>query len=97
MAHTRPRILQGGFIAYPRKGVEPPPDIEGYVRDPQDSYRFIPKWFQCDFRIQSQYVKSCGNVTIKSFCSHQESPVGQGNEVELPVCQACTLCKTRGA
>lgn len=95
MAHTRPRILPDKSIVYPTKGVEPPPDVEGYVRDPQNSFRFIPKWFSCDYRVQSQFIKSCGNVTIKAFCGHPDSPVGQGNEVTLPICESCTLCKSK--
>lgn len=97
MAHTRPRIMPDGTITYPRKGIEPPPDIVGYLRDPNDSFSFLPKWFACVFRVQNQYVKACGNVTIKSYCGNSEYAEGQGSEVTLTICEACILPKTFSA
>lgn len=95
MANTRPRIMPDKTIVYPRRGTEPPPDVQGYVRAPGDPWKFIPKWGGCDYRVQNQHVKPCGAITIKAFCGHPESPVGQGNEVTLQICESCPLNKCR--
>lgn len=88
----RPRRQADGSMLYKKRGVEPPPDLDGYNRDPQNFWRFIPKWNQCDFRNQTEFVRRCGSIGLISLCTH---PEGQGKEVTYTVCAKCPLTKTK--
>lgn len=91
MAFGTPRILAGGIVEYPRKGAEPPPDIQGYMRDPSNNWKFHPMWSQCKYRSQNQHLKQCGSMTIISKCGHEQAPNGTGQDVTYNDCCNCTL------
>lgn len=75
-------------IVYVRKGVEPPPDIDGYRRDPGNAWRFIPEWQPCTARIQNKHIKSCGAVGILTICNNEALPI-KGKEIDFNTCQNC--------
>lgn len=88
--HGRPRSMSDGSIVFPRKGAEPPPDIDGFVRDPGDAWRFKKLWMSCPYRIQNQFLKSCGSVGILSICNNQTLPTA-GQEVKYSTCLGCPV------
>lgn len=86
----RARVMANGDIVYAKKGNEPPPDIEGFTRDPKDPWRFNKKWTPCTFRIQTPLIKPCGAYSIKTLCNHPELP---HTDVTFQHCQACPFRK----
>ena len=81
----RPRLLEDGSIAYPSKGWEPPPDIEGYRRKPGDPWIFEPTWKQCEHRKQKEVKRlACGCITYEHFC---------GLDGELATRLKCETCR----
>ena len=84
-----------GSVMYVKKGQEPPPDLDGFSRDPQNPWRFIPLWQACDWRYQTQYLKQCGALAVRTTCRNPDGPTGKGQVVEFNHCQACQLCKIK--
>jgi hypothetical protein len=84
------RILPDGSVLYAKTGFEPPPDLEGFVRDPENAWHFLPLWPKCKKRIQTQLVKQCGAISVLSVCAHSGCPFKQ-QEVSLADCQGCLL------
>lgn len=89
----RPRFQADGSIIYPKKGHEPPPDLDGYQRDPGNYWRFTPLWQSCAWRLQNQFLKACGAVGILSICTHPEGPTENNREVQFSQCCSCPLEK----
>ena len=87
-AKFRYRKMSNGDIQYIKNGVEPPPEIDGYIRDPRDYWLFHPGWVECRFRNQREVTKPCGAIRIKSTCSHQDGPKP---ETSYHQCAACVL------
>lgn len=79
-----------GVIEYPKKGWEPPPDIEGYKRDPGNAWRFIPIWPECKCRIQNFHIKQCGALGVLTVCNNPESEHYR-DSLTLPICEGCPL------
>lgn len=84
----RARMLPDGSIEYARKGHEPPPDLDGYRRDPGNPWKFLPLWPVCRKRIQTQSLKPCGAIAVLTVCSNQECPLKQ-QQVTFEQCTAC--------
>lgn len=97
MAQTfgRARVMPDKTIVYPKKGVEPPPDLDGYKRDPGNKWRFIPLWGACEYRYQNQFLKACGAIGILSICTHPDGPKENKREVNLKTCEQCPLSKVK--
>lgn len=91
----RARQQPDGSILYVKRGPEPPPDLDGYKRDPRNFWRFTPLWMQCDYRLQNQYLKACGAIGILSICQNPDGPRENQREVDFNVCSACQLCKQK--
>lgn len=84
----RARILADGCVEYARKGAEPPPDLDGYQRDPGNSWKFLPLWPVCKRRIQTQSLKQCGAIAILTVCANGDCPLRQ-QEVTFDQCTQC--------
>lgn len=82
------KIMPDKSVIYAKSGFEPPPELDGYERDPNNAWRFIPKWPECKKRIQTPLVKQCGAVTILSVCAHSNCPLKQ-LQVKVSDCQGC--------
>ena len=81
----RPVFNADGSIVYPQddKDWEPPQNINGYVRDPDNQWRFLPLWLPCTLRMQTAFLKAnCGCIDIIMRCNNpQATTFGQ----RLPV------------
>jgi len=86
----RPRFNADGSIQYPRRGIEPPPNINGYKRDPGDAWRFIKLWPECPRRAEHFNQKPCGAVQITPVCEHKEATTFR-KVVSVQACEACPL------
>ncbi len=83
----RPRLM-GDMIIYPKRGWEPPPDIEGYERDPNDLWRFKCVWPACKFRHTVQVMRQCGSIDFDTNCQCKQCPLYR-TEVKLTDCRSC--------
>jgi hypothetical protein len=84
----RPRIFADGTIAYPKRGWEPPPPIDGYHRKStntrsSDAWVFIPDWPPCKCRSIEYVEKPCGAINVIAHCKRWPTPVLH------PFCRAC--------
>lgn len=84
----RVRMFPGGIVEYAKKGWEPPPDLDGYERDPGNAWRFLPKWTPCKKRIQTVSMKSCGAMSVLTVCANDKCPLKQ-QQVSFAQCSAC--------
>jgi len=84
----RARSQPDGSIVYPKKGWEPPPPIEGYVRDPGNAWRFVPLWPICGMRQKVMVKKVCGAISIKMICKCSDCPLFQ-SDIVLLNCENC--------
>lgn len=82
------RFMPDGSIVYPKKGWEPPPDIEGYRRDPGNAWVFLPLWPACADRTRTAYMKKCGAYCVIMTCESQECPA-KGQQVTFNQCRDC--------
>lgn len=89
----RPRQQADGSILYQKKGIEPPPDLDGFKRDPKNHWRFLPMWSACKYRFQNQHMKACGAISILSICQHPDGPKENRQEVDFKICSTCPLSK----
>ncbi len=74
----RPIFHADGRIEYPRreKDWEPPQNINGYVRDPDNKWVFHPLWVPCAFRHQTAFLKAnCGCIDVICRCNSPQSPL----------------------
>ncbi len=77
-----PEFLPDGSIVYKKIGWEPPPSIEGYVRDKDNKWTFHPLWPVCEKRVGRAFVRgSCGCVQVEMTCD--------GKKVSLTDCRLC--------
>ena len=83
-----PRTQRDGSITYPKKGWEPPPEIEGYTRDPRNKWRFIRKWLPCKSRQETKLTKPCGAIQIVALCECKGCPM-YSLTVRAVDCEAC--------
>lgn len=72
--HSRPRILDDGTIAYPKRGWEPPMVPAGYRRKSDDlrspdAWVFLPVLPPCKHRRREIRFSACGNAKVIHFCS----------------------------
>lgn len=86
------RIMPDGSVVYVKKGWEPPPDIPGYRRDPNDKWKFLPLWVPCKTRAQVKQMKPCGAITVLTVCTNGECPKHQ-QPLVLTDCANCPFRK----
>lgn len=87
---NRPRIYSDGTVVYPKRGWEPPPVPEGYVRKTKnlrslDAWKFVPKFKLCSHRVFKEGEKSCGCVTMLLHCNRS----GELVKINEAQCQDC--------
>lgn len=87
---ARGRFMPDGSLVYPKKGWEPPPEVEGYQRDKGNAWRFLPLWPDCITRARMLKMKQCGAYNVVMVCTNNECPHAQ-NPVTLQICQNCPL------
>jgi len=77
-----------GSITYEQED-DPPRDINGYKRDPDNPWHFIPLWPECKLRHGTgvRYA-NCGCIDIIMRCSNPDT-VQFGNRVSHEQCQNC--------
>ena len=78
-----------GSIIYDKDGWEPPRDIDGYTRDPQNAWRFLPLWPVCRLRLATGVrLANCGCVGVIMRCNDPRSPVF-GQQAAYNQCAGC--------
>ncbi len=89
-----PRILEDGTVIYPKRGKEPPPCLDGYVRKAEqgpDAWILIPLWRYCEYRTHIKRKREdCNCEVLIPICGHSNS---NGIEVTLKICEVCKLCQ----
>lgn len=94
-AAPRPvRFEADGTIVYDRRPEdwEPPRNINGYQRDPNDSFRFIRLWPPCPSRKEDVVrYPACGCINILARCGN---PHGDhfGKQITHTDCLGCVNC-----
>jgi hypothetical protein len=88
----RVQFADDGTILYlEREGdwFEPPREINGYQRDPNDEFRFLPLWPQCVLRVglAVRYAR-CGCIEIIMRCNNLKSP-HLADRVKWEQCRDC--------
>jgi len=89
----RPVFEPDGSIVYPHddKDWEPPQNINGYVRDPDNQWRFLPLWLPCALRMQTAFLKAnCGCIDIIMRCNNPQAPTF-GQRVPSTICATCPV------
>ena len=87
----RPIFEPDGAISYPvgDNDWEPPRDISGYIRDPNNPWRFLPLWLPCGLRLPKAFLKAaCGCIDINMQCNHPEAATF-GQPVPYTACKTC--------
>jgi hypothetical protein len=79
-----------GSVEYVRKGHEPPPDMDGYRRDPGNAWKFLPIWPKCKTRIQTPLMKQCGAISVLTVCTNGACEHKQ-KQVTFAICSGCLL------
>jgi hypothetical protein len=88
-----PIFHDDGSIEYPKgeKDWEPPRDINGYVRDPDNKWKFHPLWPVCGLRHQTAFLKAnCGCIDVIMRCNNPQAPefgqrLGHDTCIKCPV------------
>ena len=89
----RPVFEPDGAIVYPKAADdwEPPQNINGYVRDPDNPWRFTPLWVPCKLRVQTAFLKAlCGCIDLIMRCNNPQSPMF-GQRLPHTTCQTCPV------
>lgn len=85
----RGRFMPDGSLVYVKKGFEPPPDVEGYQRDPGNAWRFLPLYADCQDRQRVPRLKRCGSYDVVMICTNGACPLNQ-QRVSVRDCRDCT-------
>ena len=76
-------IQLDGSILYEKTGWEPPPSIDGYVRDKTNKWLFHPLWPVCDKRTGRFFIRGeCGCIQVEMKCQDRIASLTD-----------CRLCK----
>jgi hypothetical protein len=89
----RPVFEADGSIIYPHadNDWEPPANINGYARDPNNAWRFLPLWPICTLRVQSAFLKAnCGCIDLIMRCNNPQSPMF-GQRLPHTTCETCPV------
>lgn len=96
--HRKFRIESDGSIIYVQEEGEwePPKDIQGYKRDPENPWRFIPLWPKCMKRIpKGTRTKACGCLQLTMVCDNPASAL-HTKAVSDVECQQCPVRDSKG-
>lgn len=90
-----PRLLPNGVAIFPKKGLTPPPEMEGYQRrspnlKTSDAWIFIPLWNECPARSQRFVQRDSGCPCVKIVMSCHYKP---DEPLTLQACQLCEFHK----
>ncbi len=80
-----------GTIVYEKRAGnwEPPRAINGYLRDPNNLWRFLPLWLPCQLRHQiAVRYANCGCIGLNMRCNHPQAPTF-GQQVPYTTCKTC--------
>ena len=78
-----------GTIVYEQQEGEPPRDINGYQRDPDNPFRFTPLWSDCRLRHQTAVrFANCGCIDVIMRCNNPALPQF-ADRVKHTTCQEC--------
>lgn len=86
-------IESDGSVVYEQEEGEwePPRDIKGYQRDPDNPWRFTPLWLKCLRRLPRGYrSESCGCIQVAMRCLHWNSELFD-KDVTYQQCQQCPV------
>jgi hypothetical protein len=89
----RPMFEPDGAIVYPKgpDDWELPANINGYVRDPENEWRFLPLWLPCALRVQTAFLKTnCGCIDLIMRCNNPQSPAF-GQRLPYTTCETCPV------
>ncbi len=85
------RFEEDGSIVY-EKGEgewEPPRNVNGYVRDPQNPWRLLPLWLPCRLRMATAFrTAACGCIGLHMRCNQPQAPMF-GQQVPYTTCKTC--------
>jgi hypothetical protein len=87
------RLELDGSIIYGRTDDwEPPRDIDGYRRDPDDAWHFMPLWPKCIYHSGSTVrYATCGCIGVRMKCNCPECP----RFAQFVKCEECLECLQR--
>ena len=88
---TRPIFEPDGAITYPKRegDWELPQNINGYMRDPNNAWRFLPLWLPCALRYQMAFLKAnCGCIDIIMRCNNPQAPA-YSHRLDDAACKQC--------
>jgi len=88
---ARPIFEPDGEIVYPKRegDWELPQNINGYVRDPNNAWRFLPLWLPCTLRYQMAFLKAnCGCIDIIMRCNNPQAPA-YSHRLDDTACKQC--------
>jgi hypothetical protein len=89
----RPIFHADGSIEYPKQegDWEPPQNITGYVRDPDNKWLFHPEWNQCSLRAQSAFLKAnCGCIDVIMRCNNPKAETFY-QRLSADICAKCPV------
>lgn len=65
------RLQDDGSIIFPMRGDPPVCNLEGYIQDPEDAFRWIMLYCPCKHReLKKRFICSSGKVRHKDYCNH---------------------------
>ena len=88
-----PIFHDDGSIEYPKgeKDWEPPKDINGYARDPDNKWLFHPQWPVCSLRYMAAFLKAnCGCIDIIARCNNPKASMF-GQRIGPETCIKCPV------
>lgn len=91
--HRKFTIETDGSIIYAQEegDWEPPKDINGYKRDPENPWRFIPLWPKCLRRMpKGTRTKRCGCLQLTMVCDNPASELHTKTVTDAE-CQQCPV------
>lgn len=89
----RPMFLSDGSIEYP-PSQRPPPDINGYERDPKNHCLFKPLWNECGARMHGTKTKRSGAINVVMICNNPQA-TDYTKYLTHEQCLNCPVRKTR--
>ena len=92
----QPTIQPDGRLVYEKTGWEPPVCPDGYNRDPDNMWAFIPVWMPCADRDFENNVRPCGCITVNAVC-HSETSGRKDKKVASITCQSCPVRREPGS
>jgi hypothetical protein len=86
-----PRVNVDNSIEFERPAhFELPIPPDGFTRDSNNPYRFIPNWKPCDKRLHGVRGRPCGNVVLTSICRNEQAETFN-TMVKHSICETCPM------